>query len=70
MSHIKCIVTLSTVDDSAGYQLQTVEIKDFPDLYRFLNQSDLRAKVQKITFLGARADEKAISVVVDSLVKK
>ncbi len=70
MSHIKCIVTLSSFEDSAGYQLQTVEIKDFSDLYQFLNQSDLRAKVQKLTFSGDKAEGKAISVIVDSVVKK
>lgn len=70
MSEVKCIVTLSSMDDAAGYQLQTVELTDFQSLYTFLNQSDLRSKIQKITFLDNDEPDHSISVVVESLVKK
>lgn len=70
MSDIKCSVTVSSMDDSEGYKLQSVEITDLNHLYTFLSENELRAKIQKINLINTKNPEYSIAVVVESLVKK
>ncbi len=70
MSKIKCVLTLSSVDDTTGYQLQTHEVDSLEQLHEFLLQSGQRSKVQRLTLMDAQDTIYTISIVVESLVVK
>lgn len=70
MSKVNCVLTLSSVDDSAGYQLQTHEVESLEKLHEFLLQSSQRSKIQKLSLIDTQDTKNAISLVVESLVVK
>jgi hypothetical protein len=70
VSKVKCVLTLSSVVDTTGYQLQTHEVDSLEKLHEYLLQSGQRSKVQKLTLIGAKDAMLSISLVVESLVVK
>ncbi len=70
MSKIKCVLTLSSVDDTTGYQLQTHEVDSLEKLHEFLLQSGQRSKLQRLTLMDAQDTIYSISLVIESLVVK
>ena len=44
MSKIKCVLTLSSVDDTSGYQLHTHEVDNLEKLHEFLLHSGQRVQ--------------------------